>query len=244
MRGHPPRHVAAAFLLAGVAGFVDGIGFLHLGGIFVSFMSGNSTRLGVDVAALDWATAAKVGGILLTFVLGCGLGSLVGRHGQPGRRRHVLALVGGLLAASPLLHLAGVEMAAMAAMVLAMGAENAVFQKDSDPGIPLTYMTGALVKVGQRLAGALDGRDRWAWVPNLLHWLSLTTGALLGATTFALIGLYGLGLASAVVLAVAATRRPPQTVRLRVRARARVARAHVRRRGRAAAPLDASPPGD
>ncbi|UFN50178.1 DUF1275 domain-containing protein [Roseomonas sp. OT10] len=238
MRGHPRHHVAAAFLLAAVAGFVDGIGFLHLGGIFVSFMSGNSTRLGVEMAALDGPGALRIAAILLTFVIGAGLGSLVGRHGQPGRRRHVLVLVGVLLPLADLLHMAGAGMPAMVALVLAMGAENAVFQRDShDPGIALTYMTGALVKVGQRLAAALSGGDRWAWVPNLLHWLSLSLGALCGALAYGQFGLHGLWLASAVVLALAAMRPPPRPVRLRVRARVRVARRAARR-----APVPASKP--
>ena len=41
------RNVALACALSALAGYVDGIGYLHLGGLFVSFMSGNSTRMGV-----------------------------------------------------------------------------------------------------------------------------------------------------------------------------------------------------
>ncbi|MFX6760099.1 DUF1275 family protein, partial [Acinetobacter baumannii] len=44
------RNILLACALSGLAGFVDGIGFLHLGGLFVSFMSGNSTHLGVSLA--------------------------------------------------------------------------------------------------------------------------------------------------------------------------------------------------
>lgn len=45
-----PRHMLAIGLAA-QAGFIDALGFLKLGGLFVSFMSGNSTRLGVGIAS-------------------------------------------------------------------------------------------------------------------------------------------------------------------------------------------------
>lgn len=35
--------------LSFLAGFVDALGFIHLGGYFVSFMSGNSTRMAVSL---------------------------------------------------------------------------------------------------------------------------------------------------------------------------------------------------
>jgi uncharacterized membrane protein YoaK (UPF0700 family) len=36
-----------------------------------------------------------------------------------------------------------------------------VFQRNGDVGVGLTYMTGTLVKTGQRIAAALTGGDRW-----------------------------------------------------------------------------------
>ena len=53
------RNLALACTLSALAGYVDAIGFLHLGGMFVSFMSGNSTRLGVSLAQGNWSNAAE-----------------------------------------------------------------------------------------------------------------------------------------------------------------------------------------
>jgi Protein of unknown function (DUF1275) len=46
------RNVALARALSALAGYVDGIGFLHLGGLFVSFMT--ATRHG---SASAWPKA-------------------------------------------------------------------------------------------------------------------------------------------------------------------------------------------
>src|SRR5216683_1717023 len=53
------RNISLACALSALAGYVDGIGFLHLGGLFVSFMSGNSTRMGVSLAEGHWSSASE-----------------------------------------------------------------------------------------------------------------------------------------------------------------------------------------
>ena len=53
MTRYDSRRWFLAACLAALAGYVDAIGFLKLGGLFVSFMSGNSTRLAVGLAELS-----------------------------------------------------------------------------------------------------------------------------------------------------------------------------------------------
>jgi len=84
------------------------------------------------------------------------------------RPAYVLSLAAFLLALAALLAQPGFAPPAITAMVMAMGVENAVFERDSEVHIGLTYMTGTLVKVGQRLAGALLGGDWLAWFPYLM----------------------------------------------------------------------------
>jgi len=58
MLSHDSPSQKLAIGLALLAGFIDALGYFSLGGVFVSFMSGNSTRFAVDVGnKLDWHLA-------------------------------------------------------------------------------------------------------------------------------------------------------------------------------------------
>ena len=107
-----------------------------------------------------------------------------------------------LLAAAALTYTFGQPSLAVAAIVLAMGLENAVFQIHGGAGLGLTYVTGALVKVGQLMAKALTGGPRWAWAPNLLLWAALVAGSVLGAMAYVWINLAAIWFAAAAALAL------------------------------------------
>jgi uncharacterized membrane protein YoaK (UPF0700 family) len=198
------RNVALACALSALAGYVDGIGFLHLGGLFVSFMSGNSTRMGVSLAEGNWWGAAAALGLIVLFVVGAAAGSLIVLGRGANRQPWVLLAEAGLLALAALYYQIGLPNVAIAAIVLAMGMENAVFQIHGGAGLGLTYVTGALVKVGQLAAKALTGGARWAWAPNLLLWVALVTGSVCGALAYHWINLAAIWFASGVALVMSA----------------------------------------
>ena len=202
MTRYDKRVQALAIGLSALAGYVDAIGFIELGGFFVSFMSGNSTRLGVGLIERSH-DAAIAGGLIATFVVGVIVGSLTGRMAGSHRRPVVLMLVAALLAVAAACSAIGATPIGVAAMVLAMGAENSVFEQGDDVHIGLTYMTGALVKFGQRAAAALTGGDRFAWAPYILLWAGLVVGAVSGAATHQWLGLSGLWFAAAFAAAFA-----------------------------------------
>lgn len=186
-----------AFCLTGLAGFVDALGFLSLGGFFVSFMTGNTTRLGIELAGRHAGGIALAAMIVVLFVLGVVGGSLVGHFGRHQRKAAVLAFVTLVLVLAAWLDRVGSSTAAAGMLALAMGAENAVFQRDGEVTIGLTYMTGTLVKMGQRLAGALLGGSKLAFLRHLVLWLGLLSGAVVGATAHSQIGLDAIWLAAA-----------------------------------------------
>ena len=179
------RIFAACF--SAVAGFVDVVGFLMTGGFFVSFMSGNSTRLGIGLSDGS-ATAAMAGGLILAFVTGVVLGASVGRLAKARKEPAILGFVTGLLALSAVMHGLGLGLLAAVPLALAMGGQNTVFADRGEVRVGLTYMTGTLVKLGKRLTASLWGGDRFGWVPYLLLWAGLLTGAILGAASFARFG--------------------------------------------------------
>ncbi len=196
------RNIALACALSALAGYVDSIGYLHLGGLFVSFMSGNSTRMGVSLADGNWPAAAEALSLVALFVLGAAWGSLIvlGRGRQSQSR--LLLIEALLLAAAALLYAFGFERLAIAAIVLAMGLENAVFQIEGGSGLGLTYVTGALVKVGQLIASALTGGTPFGWLPNLLLWAALVAGGVFGALAYHRINLAAIWFAAAFALAL------------------------------------------
>jgi uncharacterized membrane protein YoaK (UPF0700 family) len=196
------RNLALACVLSALAGYVDAVGFLHLGGLFVSFMSGNSTRLGVNLAEGHWSNAAEAIGLIALFVTGAGAGSLIVFTRSVHCQCWVLLAEASLLVAAALFHTLGAPFLAVTAIVLAMGLENAVFQVEGGAGLGLTYMTGALVKVGQLAAAALTGGKRWAWLPNLLLWAAMVAGAICGACAYRWINLAAIWFAATVALAL------------------------------------------
>lgn len=180
--------------MAGLAGYTDAIGFLAANGYFVSFMSGNTTRLAVDLVAQPrsaWVPAGLIAG----FVIGVAAGALVTDLAAARRKTALLSLVCALLI------IAAMGSAALLAgtMVLAMGALNNAFRRDGEVAVGVTYMTGALVRLGQGLAARIGGRETGAARAAGLLWLSLGSGAVAGA-----MATQALGLAAPALAAVAA----------------------------------------
>ncbi|MGO4383736.1 YoaK family protein [Specibacter sp. RAF43] len=185
MQHHHRSEIAMAAALSSAAGFVDAVGFIHLGGYFVSFMSGNSTRAGAALAGGDGHGFLLAFGLVGAFLLGVITASVLRRLAASRKRLTVLLYVTAALTAAVVLFDLGLGgWLAPAVIALAMGAENVIFERDGEVSIGLTYMTGTLVKMGQQMAAALTGGRRLGWVRYLALWLSLTCGSIVGAFTY------------------------------------------------------------
>ncbi|MCK6065110.1 MULTISPECIES: YoaK family protein [Microbacterium] len=203
------RRLATASLLAAIAGYIDGFGFLYLGGYFVSFMSGNTTRASVDLSTASLPAAASALLLIGCFVAGAMAGTAMPRgHGRGPVR--VLAMVLTLVCVAAAVAAGEWRWAAGGVLAFAMGAMNTVFAQDGDIPFGVTYMTGALVKLGQGLVRAARGEQHTGWQRQLLMWASIACGAVLGAAALGWLGAAALWVVAAVLvvmLAVPALRR-------------------------------------
>src|SRR6202044_1977501 len=116
-----------------------------------------------------------IAGLVLLFVMGSFAGRLVAEATGTWRRPAVLILTASLLSIGVLLGLAPGQAALVtgtAAMVLAMGVQNAAMTRVGDARASLTYVTGTLVKIGETLADAVTGTGRLAGAaPYVALWL-------------------------------------------------------------------------
>jgi uncharacterized membrane protein YoaK (UPF0700 family) len=200
-----------AIAIAFLAGLVDTLGFLSGDRYFVSFMSGNTTRLAVDLATHP-GRAIMPALLIAGFVAGVAGGRIVALRACTRRKVMLLGLVTLLLASAAAAHGAGAAGLSLAAMVLAMGAVNNSFQRDGTVAVGLTYMTGALVRLGQGIGGALIGVRQPGWGAYMLLWAGLLGGAVTGALLFTRLGGPALWLAAllAATLALASSRIAPR----------------------------------
>ncbi len=180
--GWAPGLLLAA-LLAGLAGMVDAIGFLRLGHLFVSYMSGNSTQFAVALGRGRVAEAGSILWLIALFVAGAAGGQMIAHFSGRRHLTFVLAAVAVLLAVAALLG------TAPAPMVLAMGVLNASMHRAGTVAVSLTYVTGTLVKFGQGLGDFLTGRAAgWLWAAQALPWLGLIAGATIAGAGYVRIG--------------------------------------------------------
>lgn len=188
--------------LSCLAGYVDAVGFVESKGFFVSFMSGNSTRLGVGLASAS-ADALAAAGLVVAFILGVALGTLVGRRFGSRRVAAVMAAVAVCLALAA--WLGGVRhlLPSLALTALAMGAENATFERDGRVRFGLTYMTGSVVKLGQALADLVSGVRPGDWLASTLLLASFILGAATGAFAAVSVGFAALWIGCAAAAGLA-----------------------------------------
>ncbi|SDZ51714.1 YoaK family protein [Pseudomonas sp. NFIX28] len=183
--------------LSVLAGMTDAIGFMATGD-FVSFMSGNTTRLAVAISDADLALTLHLVLLVATFIAGNALGIVASRFG--GRRALPLLLCIAMLLCAAAAWPFEERLPALMAAIIAMGMLNAAVEEVNGLPVGLTYVTGALSRFGRGLGRWMLGERRNGWRVQLVPWSGMFAGAVLGAILeqhFGLKALFASGLLSA-----------------------------------------------
>ena len=162
-----------------VAGMTDAVG-LTLTGNFVSFMTGNTTRM-----AIAFGTGHLVQGLVLlaavmTFVGGNALGIVIA-HAADRRAFVIMGCVSATLAIASMLDAPELLLAQFYLIVLAMGLVNATVEHIEGLPIGLTYVTGALSRFGRGIGRFLIGDRDLHWTIQIVPWVGMLAGAVIGA---------------------------------------------------------------
>jgi uncharacterized membrane protein YoaK (UPF0700 family) len=197
---HRTGGLPISVVLIATAGCVDAIGYLRLGHLFVSFMSGNTTQAAIALVHGQARTALRAAAIVTVFVFGVWLGRMITLRVGRQHRRAVLLVEASLLIAASLLSTG--SFANVLPMVGAMGVQNAAWHKLGPLKTSRTYVTGALVDLGEDLADLCAGRAA-EWRPHVALWLGMVAGAAAGAALYEAAGLHALFLPALAAICMA-----------------------------------------
>ncbi|MGV9616664.1 YoaK family protein [Nocardia xishanensis] len=177
-----------SWVLAGLAGLIGAAAFMHTAGYFVTFMTGNTERavLGYFHEEGDVAIAAAL--LLGSFLSGVVVASWCRRRYWSGHPHGPTLLTTVCLALATAIDLVlyavtdatRIDFVPILFVAFGVGALNTSFVKDGEVSVPLSYVTGTLVKMGQGIERHLSGGDYADWLGYFLLYLSFGFGALLG----------------------------------------------------------------
>ena len=152
-----------AITLALVAGYVDGYA-LHIFGIYVSFMSGNTTMAGIEFGQGHFLIALIPASAIAGFVLGSFVGNWFA-HSEVRHSQRLLFIASAVLIAGFVvlnLHISGNANRSLLMLSVAMGMINPAVTRIGGEPVSLTFVTGTLNKMANHLALGV-GRAR---LPN------------------------------------------------------------------------------
>jgi uncharacterized membrane protein YoaK (UPF0700 family) len=188
------RRIAA---LSAIAGYVEVIGFMDVGGIYPGIMTGNTVQLGLTLAKAQWERFGTIGFAVGMFFIGGILSSLIKRHLRWPPME--LMLMAALLLVASAIRLyspwrIGIELPLLA---IAMAMQGETLSRFGGVSLQTIVVTNNMVKFSDALVGRYLSRPgstpSTAKIPELkevlmpgLAWLTYSIGAGAGATAASL----------------------------------------------------------
>jgi uncharacterized membrane protein YoaK (UPF0700 family) len=176
-----------SWVLAGLAGVLGATAFTHSAGYFVTFMTGNAQRAVLGYVRHDVRLSITAAVLMLCFVAGVVVASVFRRHFWVAHPHGPTVLTTFSLVAATIVDVidegweeAQLDFAPIMLVVFGVGALNTSFVKDGEVSVPLSYVTGTLVKMGQGIERHIAGGKASDWLGYFLLFASFIAGAAVG----------------------------------------------------------------
>lgn len=200
-----------SWILAGLAGLLGAAAFTHSSGYFVTFMTGNTERAFLGFFHNEQWLAVGAVLLLASFVGGVVTASSCRRHLWVSHPHGATVLTTIALVTSTVVDLvmrgwAADDVAFVPILFVAfgIGALNTSFVRAGEVSIPLSYVTGTLVKMGQGIERHISGGHAGDWLGYFLLWAGFAGGAILGGLISVVVSGSQMLLAATVACAITA----------------------------------------
>lgn len=175
--------VQLAAMLAALAGFVDAIGFLAFGHVFLASPDASATVVGASLQG-GYRLALFAGAMVLSFLGGVVLMTLISYRITRFRRTVVLLVTALALAAAYGAVSAGIEFAPAILLAMAIGAAHCIFKRDNPELQEAMSPSAQIARFGEALAGGRAGANQRQIGLHASFWLAFLIGGLAGASAW------------------------------------------------------------
>lgn len=176
-----------SWVLAALAGLLGATAYTHSAGYFVTFMTGNAQRAVLGFFRGDVVLSISAALIVMCFVAGVVIASVCRRHFWVAHPHGPTVLTTLSLMAATVVDIfdegweeANLDFGPILLVAFGIGALNTSFVKDGEVSVPLSYVTGTLVKMGQGIERHIAGGQAADWLGYFLLFASFALGAALG----------------------------------------------------------------
>jgi uncharacterized membrane protein YoaK (UPF0700 family) len=176
-----------SWVLAVLAGVLGAISFTHSQGYFVVFMTGNAQRAVLSYFTNQPWLAVSAALLMLSFVTGVIVASVCRRHFWVNHPHGPTVLTTISLVVATILDVVDegwqenfLDFAPILALAFANGTLNTSFVKNGEVSVPLSYVTGTIVKMGQGIERHIAGGQAADWLGYFMLLASFMTGAGIG----------------------------------------------------------------
>lgn len=187
IREHFDSETKLSWVLASLAGLLAAAAFTHSEGYFVTFMTGNAGRAVLGVFNDNQWLSISAAALLFSFLAGVVTASLLRRYVWPSQPHGALLPTAAALVAATLLDwlVEGgpslpLPLLPILLVAFGVGSLNTTFVRDGEVSIPLSYVTGTVVKMGQGMERHISGGTIRDWLGHLLLFGGYTSGAVVG----------------------------------------------------------------